>query len=371
MSSDSTHQGRERDNTRLCVAPPADAFVDVQSFYDEAKAQRIEIETLKATIYEQEQHRRLLEARALEREQCVAVLTRYINELPELRLQNDAIQSTTTTETERTCTSDVESQRERILRLVVAKFDANEDEKLDGDELVTFKTALSDSNPQVYEELASTTVVDASTLRTIYKRQGDAQFEADCHALGIHFGAKRATTRLREGFAEVRVALDGKDNEIRRIEQHRSHVDSELQATKDQVFTLSSDLKKALSDLAAATTAVHDLRALVEDQVTEKEKWQRYCWELEERLFDAIHSSKAKERVLWKTLDAKKEETRKNMLLYMESQRGKRHWVFPRDAKATNTESTNQFLWGDVADGDESDQCSTVASDCAIEQSNA
>lgn len=30
-------------------------------------------------------------------------------------------------------------------------------------------------------------------------------------------------------------------------------------------------------------------------QVTEKEKWQRYCWELETRLHDALHASKAQE----------------------------------------------------------------------------
>ncbi|KAJ0391759.1 hypothetical protein P43SY_001841 [Pythium insidiosum] len=282
------------------------------SFYDEAKAQRAEIETLKATIYEQEQRRRQLEAQVLEREQCVAVLAQHISQLPGLRLQSEPIPPEPAVGPD-----SATARRERILKLVIERFDRNQDEKLDGDELLAFK---------------------------------------------------RTTTRLREGFAEVRVALDGKDDEIRRIEQHRSHVDSELQAAKDQVFTLSTDLKKALGDLAAATTAVHDLRALVEDQVTEKEKWQRYCWELEERLFDAVHISESKERVLWKALDAKKEETRKNMLLYMESQRGKRHWVFPRDAKATNTEPTNQFLWGDAAD-DESDECSTAVSDCAIEQS--
>ncbi|GAB9472222.1 hypothetical protein Gpo141_00009405 [Globisporangium polare] len=83
---------------------------------------------------------------------------------------------------------------------------------------------------------------------------------------------------------------------------------------------------KAEKELTAVTHAAVDLRALVEDQVGEKEKWQRYCWELEERLHEAMHTSKAKERDLWKTRDAKKEEARKNMLLYMDAHRGKRHY---------------------------------------------
>lgn len=82
---------------------------------------------------------------------------------------------------------------------------------------------------------------------------------------------------------------------------------------------------KAEKELNAATNAAVDLRALVEEyfrllpflrvwywaleltlaaflefgaccsQVGEKEKWQRYCWELEERLHEAMHASKAKE----------------------------------------------------------------------------
>lgn len=37
------------------------------------------------------------------------------------------------------------------------------------------------------------------------------------------------------------------------------------------------------------------LTTCVLSQVTEREKWQRYCWELEERLHDAVHTSNAKE----------------------------------------------------------------------------
>jgi hypothetical protein len=97
------------------------------------------------------------------------------------------------------------------------------------------------------------------------------------------------------------------------------------------VTALSTRLVHAENEVAAATNAVRDLRALVEEyelplvqlplrtrfhptsqllivdfvhvasltvvrsQVTEREKWQRYCWELEERLHDAVHMSNARE----------------------------------------------------------------------------
>ncbi|KAF1334647.1 hypothetical protein FI667_g1680, partial [Globisporangium splendens] len=70
-----------------------------------------------------------------------------------------------------------------------------------------------------------------------------------------------------------------------------------------------------------ASSELHDKM-----QQTEREKWQRYCWELEERLHNAVHTSNPKERDLWKTRDAKKEEARKNRLLYMDAQKGKRHY---------------------------------------------
>lgn len=52
------------------------------------------------------------------------------------------------------------------------------------------------------------------------------------------------------------------------------------------------------------------------------------------------------QRDLWKTRDAKKEEARKNMLLYMDAHKGKRHY---RDAPSTAqdahpTDNKNQEL---------------------------
>ncbi|KAG1710791.1 hypothetical protein DVH05_013516 [Phytophthora capsici] len=101
----------------------------------------------------------------------------------------------------------------------------------------------------------------------------------------------------------------------------------------------ATSLSKAKREVSLAKHALLDLRALVDDQIAEKEKWQRYCWELEGRLHEATNTSHIKERDLWRTKDAKKEESRKNMLLYIEAHKGKRH--FAREAESTNLVSTN------------------------------
>lgn len=94
--------------------------------------------------------------------------------------------------------------------------------------------------------------------------------------------------------------------------------------------------------------------------MAEKEKWQLYCWELEERLHDAVQTSRSKEvsccdqificaratdsvamvsqpaqHDLWRIRDSKKEEARKSMLLYLEAEKGKRH--FPRQGVSQTT----------------------------------
>ncbi|KAL3671449.1 hypothetical protein V7S43_003371 [Phytophthora oleae] len=82
------------------------------------------------------------------------------------------------------------------------------------------------------------------------------------------------------------------------------------------------------------------LIVMFHSQIAEKEKWQRYCWELEGRLHEATNTSHIKERDLWRTKDAKKEESRKNMLLYIEAHKGKRHFSCGAEPTSnTNLES--------------------------------
>ncbi|KAG7400883.1 hypothetical protein PHYBOEH_004095 [Phytophthora boehmeriae] len=117
--------------------------------------------------------------------------------------------------------------------------------------------------------------------------------------------------------------------------------------TRDELSQLKDHLRKNHENideiLAAIEGSTEHLTAqhLLSFQIGEKEKWQRYCWELEERLHEAMHSSYVKERDLWRTKDAKKEESRKSMLMYIAAQKGKRHYrmryerpaetaVFPR-----------------------------------------
>ncbi|TMW56481.1 hypothetical protein Poli38472_006491 [Pythium oligandrum] len=271
---------------------------NLKTFYATTKAMQQEMETLKATVYEQTRRIRDMEAQMVEKDQALELITRQIARLPQLRPGSRQPHSTNL--------SGLPRSSRCAFQLVFYQFDSDQDGK----------------NDEVCESITTTTENVGAFAHEAQLLLGDIRELRD------ELNEKnRTTTRLREGFAEVKMTLDSKDCEIRQVEHRRSLVDQELRGTKDAVSVMSTDLHKTKSELQAAMTAIQDLRALVEDQVNEKERWQRYCWELEERHYDEVQTSQVKDRDLFKTRDAKKEEARKNMLLYMESQRGKRHFA--------------------------------------------
>ncbi|DBA04031.1 TPA: LOW QUALITY PROTEIN: hypothetical protein N0F65_009378 [Lagenidium giganteum] len=400
---------------------------NMKPFYIETKEVYEEVDTLRETIYEQEVRIRELESELTvtqnQKHQSLEFLLKETQKLPEL------LPLTKEQKERRTYPSHLPEWRVVAMKMIRDCFDSDGDGKLNRAELDALKNHLGQSNKNsrsIREDIDGTlgkaVEVDVDGLLAVYERRGNTQLLHDLRSLNIHFGSlcmkpriicgmnnvvteqdlplqclltfrNRACNRLREGYAEVKAEVEKKNVEVGALRSEQTKLTSELQIFRgngiDVWLTLqlhcqigltcfrilptmlAGDLGKAKTELVAAKRAVVDLRALVEDQVSEREKWQRYCWELEERVHDAVHSSQEKEvschhihilddlvltpvyqRDLWKTRDAKKEETRKNMRLYIESQRGKKHFLTPAQT-AVRCETQMQVMGPEgVSDGD-------------------
>ncbi|RHY28644.1 hypothetical protein DYB32_005811 [Aphanomyces invadans] len=82
-------------------------------------------------------------------------------------------------------------------------------------------------------------------------------------------------------------------------------------------------------EMASSQQAALEMRRLLEIQIDETETWQRQCWALQEQLNVATTTCTEHKQKLWQTTEAKKSEERKNMLLYMQAQLGKKHSPCP------------------------------------------
>ncbi|KAG7382086.1 hypothetical protein PHYPSEUDO_005300 [Phytophthora pseudosyringae] len=254
---------------------------NIKTFYAETKSIQHELEMLRVTIYEQEIRIREYELQLKEKQESLEFLASQVSKLPRFY----PVQSF----------DDLASMPLGLpawsvvaAKMVWRQFDGDHDGKLTSEELRGLKDQLRTNHENVDAILPDYPAEPLTPYHflQLYECGEGSKLSDDLRSLGILCAAADVTS-----------------------------------------------LSKAKRELASVKHALLDLRALVDDQIAEKEKWQRYCWDVEERLHEATNASHIKERDLWRTKDARKEESRKNMLLYIEAQKGKRH--FDRPAEPT------------------------------------
>ncbi|KAF1777542.1 EF-Hand 1, calcium-binding site [Phytophthora cactorum] len=334
----------------------SELFLYCWSFYAETKSIQQELEMLRGTIYEQEIRFRELELQLKEKQESLEFLASQVNKLPSFY----PVQSL---DDHKSIPLGLPTWSLVAAKMVWLQFDGDHDGKLTSEELHQLKDQLRTNHENVDEVLPDYPAEPLTPhhFLKLYECGEGAKLSDDLRSLGVLCGlseliaqslstcdatlcritmesrqlqkerdnyqkevdeSQRAKTRLREVFAASKQSLEDQARDLVRLQQQEAQ--TEVDATS---------LSKAKRELSSAKHALLDLRALVDDQIAEKEKWQRYCWELEERLHEATNASHTKERDLWRTKDAKKEESRKNMLLYIEAHKGKRH--FDRSAEPT------------------------------------
>ncbi|KAF4133899.1 hypothetical protein GN958_ATG17236 [Phytophthora infestans] len=340
---------------------------NIKSFYAETKSIQQELEMLRVTIYEQEIRFRELELQLKEKQESLEFLANQVNKLPSYY----PVQSTD----EQLIPLGLPVWSVVAAKMVWQHFDGDHDGQLTSEELHRLKDHLRKNHENVDEVLPDYSA-DPLTPRDflrLYECGEVAKLSDDLRSLGVLCGLSesialslstcdatlrritmeswqlqkerdnyhkevdesiRAKTRLREVFAASKQSLEDQARDLVRLQQQEAHNELELRLADEKAAANATSLSRAKRELSSAKHALLDLRALVDDQIAEKEKWQRYCWELEERLHEAANASHITERDLWRTKDAKKEESRKNMLLYIEAHKGKRH--FDRPAETTN-----------------------------------
>ncbi|OQR99665.1 hypothetical protein THRCLA_21801 [Thraustotheca clavata] len=135
----------------------------------------------------------------------------------------------------------------------------------------------------------------------------------------------RAVGRLRENLVEAtaQVVQHREECNVAINSTKRLHDEMEALQEKHENYVHSNVVSKA--EMVGSQDAVVEMRSLLEAQISETEMWQRHCWELQEQLSAIMESCSAHKKDLWKAKDAKKAEERKNMLLYMQLQHGKKH----------------------------------------------
>ncbi|KAH7474448.1 uncharacterized protein KRP23_8579 [Phytophthora ramorum] len=346
---------------------------NIKTFYAETKSIQQELEMLRVTIYEQEVRFREYELELKEKQESLQFLVSQIKKLPSFypAQSSDDLAAIPT---------GLPSWSQVAAKMVWQQFDGDHDNKLTCDELRRLKDQLRMNHENIDDVLPDYPAepLTARSFLNLYECGEGAKLSDDLRSLGIlcglsealsqslstcdaalcriatesrqlqkerdHFQkeideSKRAKTRLREVFAASKQSLEDQARDILEFQQREAQNDLQLRIADEKAAADAATLSKSKRELSAAKHALLDLRALVDDQITEKEKWQRYCWELEDRLHEATNASHVKERDLWRTKDAKKEESRKNMLLYIEAHKGKRHFERPSEP-ATRPETT-------------------------------
>ncbi|KAG6576503.1 Plasma membrane protein [Phytophthora cinnamomi] len=344
---------------------------NIKTFYAETKSIQQELEMLRVTIYEQEIRFREYELQLKEKHEGLEFLLEQIRRLPSFyppQLSDDPA----------SIPLSLPSWSTVAAKMVWQQFDGDHDGRLTTEELRQLKDHLRTNHENIDDILPDYPEhpLTARHLLQLYECGEHAKLSDDLRSLGILCGSsqalaqslatsdtalyritmesrqlqkerdnfqkevdesKRAKTRLREVFAASKQSLEDQARDLIRLQQREAHSELQLRLADEKAAADATTLLKAKRELSAAKHALLDLRALVDDQISEKEKWQRYCWELEERLHEASNASYVKERDLWRTKDAKKEESRKNMLLYIEAQKGKRHFERPADPAQTES----------------------------------
>ncbi|KAE9086228.1 hypothetical protein PF010_g20169 [Phytophthora fragariae] len=346
---------------------------NIKTFYTETKSIQQELEMLRVTIYEQEIRFREYVLQLKEKQESLEFLVEQIRRLPSYyppQLSEDLA----------SMPSGLPSWSTVAAKMVWQQFDGDHDGKLSTEELRQLKDQLRASHENIDDILPDypENPLTAQHLLQLYDSGEGSKLSDDLRSLGILCGSseelaqvlstsdtaicriamesrqlqkerdtflkevdesRRAKTRLREVFAASKQTLEDQARDLLRLQQKEAHNQLQLRLADDKAAADATILSKAKRELSAAKHALLDLRALVDDQISEKEKWQQYCWEMEERLHEASNASYVKERDLWRENDAKKEESRKNMLLYIEAQKGKRH--FEHRAEPNNNSPSN------------------------------
>ncbi|KAG3115233.1 hypothetical protein PI124_g6789 [Phytophthora idaei] len=340
---------------------------NIKSFYAETKSIQQELEMLRGAIYEQEIRFREFELQLKEKQESLEFLASQVNKLPSFY----PVQSL---DDHKSIPLGLPTWSLVAAKMVWLQFDGDHDGKLTSEELHQLKDQLRTNHENVDEVLPDYPAEPLTPhhFLKLYECGEGAKLSDDLRSLGVLCGlseliaqslstcdatlcritmesrqlqkerdnyqkevdeSQRAKTRLREVFAASKQSLEDQARDLVRLQQQEAQSELQLRLADEKAEVDATSLSKAKRELSSAKHALLDLRALVDDQIAEKEKWQRYCWELEERLHEATNASHTKERDLWRTKDAKKEESRNNMLLYIEAHKGKRH--FDRSAEPT------------------------------------
>ncbi|KAK1944925.1 hypothetical protein P3T76_003458 [Phytophthora citrophthora] len=356
-------------------------LLTLQTFYTETKSIQQELNMLHATIYEQETRFREYELQMKEKQESLEFLVNQVKMLPSFYPMQSSDNLTS-------IPIGLPSWSLIAAKMVWRQFDGDQDGNLTSEELRQLKSQLRKNHENVDDTLPDYPPEPLAPRHflKLYECGESAKLSDDLRALGILCGMsesiaeslsacdvaltritmeaqqlqkerdnfqkeveesqesckclvwcsiqvltiywrvqQRAKTRLREVFATSKQSLEDKARDVLRLQQKETENEHHLRVAEEKAHATS--LSKAKRESSLAKHALLDLRALVDDQIAEKEKWQRYCWELEGRLHEATNTSHIKERDLWRVKGAKKEESRRNMLLYIEAHKGKRHFA--------------------------------------------
>ncbi|ETW05971.1 hypothetical protein H310_03595 [Aphanomyces invadans] len=139
----------------------------------------------------------------------------------------------------------------------------------------------------------------------------------------------KALARLRESVQAMTVHASSHQEEINMARNGQKRVQDELDVLKKTFDDYVHTNTHSKVEMASSQQAALEMRRLLEIQIDETETWQRQCWALQEQLNVATTTCTEHKQKLWQTTEAKKSEERKNMLLYMQAQLGKKHSPCP------------------------------------------
>ncbi|KAF0687324.1 Aste57867_20934 [Aphanomyces stellatus] len=135
----------------------------------------------------------------------------------------------------------------------------------------------------------------------------------------------RTLARVRDNVQTMTSGAMQHEEELNVAKNEKKRIQEELKTLKQTFDEYVHTNNHSKLEMASSQQAALEMRTLLENQIEETEQWQRHCWELQEQLNAATSTCNVHKQKLWQTKEAKKHEERKNMLLYMQAQQGKKH----------------------------------------------
>ncbi|KAH9115238.1 hypothetical protein AeMF1_010718 [Aphanomyces euteiches] len=353
-------------------------FTSLDESYDDKETMATKLDQLESTVYSQGVALHAAEMKAKEQEQSLQILQHEIFEIVHWAA---ALRS-------HEPSSETPPAELLAVKAILYRFDLDNDGVLSMTEMNALKAALGHETKyteETFGHLLSSKKLPARPIRSMHDEKmqlgltseglmklydvvGGELLNQDLQTLGIHIGqtpahlatlkeshahlvslrgdleaAMESQKQLRlevedktKALARARASLQTMTTDAAKYQQELQIVATGQKSLEDELVVQKKKFEEYVEsnnfsklEMSTSQQAAVEMRALLESQIQETEKWQRQCWALQEQLNTATSTCNDHKQKLWQTKEAKKIEERKNMLLYMQAQLGKKHPQIP------------------------------------------